>query len=133
MTETPQDNSVEEVRSSIDILLQKYLRVWIWSIIFGLNSTLTLTLSTQTIVGKYNSFVSLILSIPLIMAAFTIILSWYFLLLFMKTNLMPLLGFHYYSGKFSGEERSYRYLYAAFQFSIFAVMLRAFGIIFEAI
>ncbi len=44
---------VSDPRCGLDALLRKYLRVWIWSIIFGLDTTLTLTLSTQSF-AKYS-------------------------------------------------------------------------------
>jgi hypothetical protein len=113
--------------NDLDNLLRKYLRVWIWSIIFTVDATLAFILSTQAFVGKYTPNNALILITPTIGAAISLIASFYCLLLFLNQGLIPILRVA------EPESSGLRYLTLAMQFSIFAVMMRSIGFVFEAV
>jgi hypothetical protein len=120
---------------ALDDLVKKYLRVWVWSIVFGLDTALTLSLSTQVFVGKYPLTTTFILAIPAILSASFVIFSWWFLSVYLTLGLLPLLitnregdrDLEFWNVK------SIRYLQWAMQFSIFAVIFRVLGIIIEVI
>jgi len=76
--------------NGIEVLFRKYARIWIWSIIFGLDTTLSLTFSTQSF-ARYNLQVSLILAVPLLASAAALVVSWFALSQFLTRSLLPLL------------------------------------------
>jgi hypothetical protein len=126
--------------NSIDYLLRKYLRVWIWSIIFGLDTTLTLSLTTQGFIGRYTLPTSLILAMPSLASAVLVIGSWFLLAQFLVVGLVPLLWPTPNSSdeptqtpdKTSTQTKDeVRYLTYAMLTAIFAVMLRAGGFLVE--
>jgi hypothetical protein len=135
MEEVPEKELLRRTEGGLDYLLRKYLRVWIWSIIFGLDTTLTLTLSTHSISGKYAFEISLVLVVPTLAAALAVIMSWLYLGRYLSRGLMPLLR-PTPSGRdddLAQTTEELRYLTLAMQFAIFSVVLRALGFLIEAL
>jgi hypothetical protein len=133
-----------QIKAQMDSLLRKYIRVWIWSILFGLNTTLTLSLTVQRFGDRYVAGIALVLAIPSLISAAANIFSWSYLALFLRKGLMPLLMPEPHRPEYQSDVEQYqsdvehesathtRYLYTAMLFAIFAVISRAFGFLVEA-
>lgn len=138
MTESSRDAVAPTFSSDLNQSLSKYLRVWIWSIIFGLDTTLTLTLQAGGSFGKYLPFIAFILVIPNILSAIMVIVSWIYLLRFMLRAIIPLIKLDQASydelvSRNTLTQVHVFYLRTAMQAAILAIVLKAFGILFESL
>ena len=128
--------------SSFDDLMRKYLRVWIWSIIFGLNTTLVFTTSSSYL-GKYNFFNSIVLPSPYVASVLVSLISWFYLLLYLRGSLLPMI----YNDSSSSDRSSLsqdisanwtasyhqKLLMFAMTYSILAIFLRVVGFVFTVL
>jgi hypothetical protein len=133
MVSCPDPSDEHEQQKYLGSLFRKYVRVWIWSIIFGLNTALTLSFSTQNFLGRYNIQISSIIAIPTILAALTVIISWSFLSIYLRRSLIPLLWLSQADESLDNNPQELRYLSVAMQFAIYAVVFRAVGVLVEAV
>lgn len=116
--------------NSLDRLIRRYLRVWIWSIIFGFNSAVAYnTLSSGFYGGKYNLVVSAVLVAPSAVSVILSLVSWSFLLQYLDRSLLPLIS----RKDAPTEDANYKLLYHSMLYTIIAIAFRLAGFLIQAV
>lgn len=110
----------EPVKSPWDYLLSKYVRVWIWSVIVGVNSGLAYSYIGLQPTKAWYALSSLLL-IVMAFGCIASFLSWWALLVHLRVALIP--EFFGY-GHSNDSRRSARTLERSYQFFIIAAMAR---------
>ena len=83
-----QDDQHSELASALDRLLSKYVTVWIWSILIGINSGITFSLASYSARGTWGPLTFLPLALTLI-GIISAILSWVYLLNYLSRFIIP--------------------------------------------
>jgi hypothetical protein len=131
MADPTYEPNKETREGTLDRLMRQYIRVWIWSIIFGLNTSLLYTfVSGGGSFGgsKYDFNISLVLLLPTALSGSLLIFSWSFLLRYLYLGILPML----YS---EGDENHIEYtryeyarlLWLAMLYTILSVAFRFLG------
>jgi hypothetical protein len=112
------------------------MRVWIWSIIFGLNtSSLYAFVSGGGFFGgKYSVDISFVILLPSVISGLLLIGSWVLLLRYLNLSILPMI----YAEDKSRQDQYSKYeharlLWLAMLYTILAMAFRFFGSIFSNI
>ena len=108
---------------NIDVIVAKYMKIWIWSILFGANSTLTYALSNSFVRDSWGILALGIAAIAMYGVMLTFV-SWKQLIGFFKHAIIPSL-FQNREQNFSETELKEHSLYLerAFYYMVYATMV----------
>ena len=140
MPDEPRPEAKEGAKTGLEIFIdlsfRKYLKIWIWSIVFGLNTSLLYTLTGGLLSGRYNLEVSIVLLLPMTLGGLLQIVSWFSLLRYLQLSLIPMLLQEYNDSDPSSQKKQDKdagLLMLAMRYSILSVIVRLAGSIFELI
>jgi ABC-type sugar transport system permease subunit len=132
-TSEPSDqkpSSVEERSESPDQkhhnrLLDKYISVWLWSVLFGASTGLVLSLITYRTDARWG-LLNAILLFVLLISVLAAVVSWRALLRYMSTYLIPKFLLHSFGAKKEKdiEEIAAKELRRAFEYLVIAASFR---------
>jgi len=81
-------NSQDKLNHSLEVLLSKYISVWIWSIMFGLLSSLTFSYFRSDQFSRWG-ILALLPAMLMASGILSIIRAWHFLYLYLVRFLIP--------------------------------------------
>jgi hypothetical protein len=78
----------ESPNGNLDMLLRKYIAVWLWSILFGGTTGLTYTLISYSS-GDHWGHLGLVLGAMTACGIYVLLLAWFYLYIYLKNHLIP--------------------------------------------
>lgn len=116
-----------------DEVIRKYMKIWIWSILFGANSTLTYALSS-TFVRENWGVLAIGVAVTAFYGVILVLISWRYLINFFSKSILPSL-FSNEEYKFSNDELKTHaaYLERALKFMVYASIIMFLTKIIEII
>lgn len=91
--EPPTRGTLDPLDVRIDRVLNKYMSVWLWSIVFGAATGVSLTFANYRVFGEWSRLG--IVLVPLVaIGGLAALMSWYFLLQYLVMFLLPLFFSH---------------------------------------
>jgi len=101
-------------------LVNRYISVWVWSILFGLATSLSFAISNVRNAGRFGDLSLVVTSLYLVSGLF-VLSAWFTLLRYLRTFLIPMI-FSGSEGPFSHGPIVFRNLYYALLSLIMAII-----------
>src|SRR6266404_2574434 len=85
------DDGREASESSVFLrLINRYISVWVWSILFGLTTSLSFTITNVRNIGRFGEL-SLVIGAFYLLSALFVFRAWFILLEYLRNFLIPMI------------------------------------------